>query len=128
MKKLLLLVLFFAATGLAVNAQKKFYYYPGSNVYYDVAQKQYIYLNDGSWTPVTSLPTSLRVGRSPRYVVYSQTPEVWGQNQEHVKKYKAPKQKNYPNGKAVGYKGSHPNKAVGKSNSNKAQGKAKGKQ
>jgi hypothetical protein len=125
MKKLLLFILLSTATSLAVDAQKKFYYYPASNVYYDLSQKQYVYLDGSNWTPVRSLPAGLNVGRS-KYVVYSQTPEVWNQNAAHVKKYKAPKQQKTPNGKAVGYKGTNPNKAAGKANGNGHKG-GKGK-
>lgn len=118
MKNVLLLILLVTATSLTAQAQLKFYYYPSSNVYYNVAQKQYAYLNDGNWTQVSTLPANVKVARTPRYIVYNQTPEVWVKNQTHVKKYKAPKQKNYPNGKAVGYKGSNPNKPTAKGNGN----------
>jgi hypothetical protein len=116
MKKFILLVVLFAAVGLSSQAQLKFYYYPSSNVYYNVAEDRYVYLNEGRWTPVASLPASINIARTPRYVVYNQTPEVWIQNQDHVKKYKAPKYKQHPQGKAVGYKGSNINKASGKGN------------
>ena len=87
----------------------KFYYYPNSNVYYDVAHKQYIYSNNGNWTPVTTLPGGMNVVRSRRVIVYHNTPEIWMDNPGHIKKYK-----HYPNGKAVGYKGTNPNKGKGK--------------
>ncbi|MDB5193960.1 MAG: hypothetical protein JWQ96_3523 [Segetibacter sp.] len=123
MKKFLLFVLLFVGIGLTGQAQRKFYYYPTSNVYYDVAQQRYVYQKGSNWTPVTTLPSGINLGRSQRYIVYSQTPEVWNQNQIHVKKYKAVKT-NTPNGKAVGYKGTNSNKALGKSN---GKGNGKGK-
>src|SRR5437016_3765546 len=39
--------------------QLRFYYYPKSNVYYDIANHQYIYLNNGTWTTVTTLPSGM---------------------------------------------------------------------
>jgi hypothetical protein len=123
MKKLLLFVLLIGGVSLSSQAQLKFYYYPASNVYYDVAHKQYVYQNNGSWTPVAVLPASLKTTRGPRYIVYNRTPDVWNQNETHVKKYKEAKQKHYPKGKAVGYKGSNPNKEVGHAKSKGKNGK-----
>ncbi|MDB5245958.1 MAG: hypothetical protein JWQ40_352 [Segetibacter sp.] len=62
---------------------------------------------------VTVLPVSIRTVNGPRYIVYNQTPDVWIQNETHVKKYKAPKQKHYPKGKAYRYKGSNSHKSEG---------------
>ena len=121
MKKLSLLVFLVMGVCLSIQAQIKFYYYPASNVYYDVAKKNYVYQSNGTWTPVTVLPASLKSAGGPRYVVYSQTRDVWTKNTTHVKKYKAVKQKHLPQGKAVGYKGSNPNKGTVHVN-----GKAKG--
>jgi hypothetical protein len=125
MKKLLLFVLVLAGVSLSSQAQRKFYYYPSQNVYYDVSQKQYVYQNSGNWTPVAALPDNIKSAMGSRYVVYNQTPEVWNQNAEHVKKYKAPKQKNVPNGRAYGHKGTNPNKANGLGNGN-GNGNGKG--
>src|SRR5215208_6538210 len=109
MKKILLSLLLIAGIASAGIAQQlKFYYYPGANVYYDVANKHYIYLNNGSWTTVNTLPSGVTIVRQPRVVVYNSTPQVWAQNAAHVKKYKT--KNTTPNGKAVGYKGTNPNK------------------
>ncbi len=113
MKKVLIVLFMFASLIMfkQANAQQlKFYYYPNNNVYYDVAHKQYIYSDNGNWTTVTTLPSGLRVVNTPRYIIYNPTPQVWVQNPIHLKKYK----NNYPKGKAVGYKGTNPNKAIGK--------------
>jgi len=91
----------------------KFYYYPNTNVYYDVTQRQYIYADNGNWVTVAALPTGIRVVNTRRVVVYNPTPQVWIQNPGHIKKYKT-HYIHYPNGKAVGYKGTNPNKANGK--------------
>jgi len=107
------LLLAITAGKSSMAQQLTFYYYPDANVYYNPAKKQYIYYTGTTWTPVTVLPGTMVVKNKPRVVVYSNTPQVWVMNKEHVVKYK-----NQPNGKAVGYKGT---------NANKAQGKAKGK-
>lgn len=119
MKKLLLFVLLVAGFSFGSQAQLKFYYYPSPNVYYDVAQKQYVYQNNGNWIPVTVLPANIKTKGGPRYIVYNQTPDIWIQNGAHIKKYKAPKQKHYPKGKAYGYKGTNPNKGHGHGNKGK---------
>jgi hypothetical protein len=111
MKKLiigLLLVVFVFSYRQASAQQLKFYYYPSSNVYYDLVHKQYIYLNDGSWTTVKLLPPAVSAsGR--KVVIYHSGPDVWVNNAAHQKKYTIP-----PRGKAVGYKGTNPNKGNGK--------------
>lgn len=65
----------------------RFYYYPKSNVYYNVSSKEYIYNHDGAWTPVTDLPEELDVSGSQRIVMYSMKPDVWLMNDEHVEYY-----------------------------------------
>ena len=103
MKKLLFLLVFIAGIAVSGFAQQlRFYYYP--------AKKVYFYQNSGSWTSVRTLPTGIRVASAPRVTVYHTTPEVWRDNEAHIKKYKDTS----PKGKAVGYKGSNPNKAKGK--------------
>ena len=104
--------------------QLRFYYYPASNAYYDVANKTYIYPSGGSWVTRGALPSRLSVLGTNRVVVYSATPQVWRNNATHKAKYRG-KSAEAPQGKAVGYKGSNPNKAQGKANSSK--GGAKGK-
>jgi hypothetical protein len=123
MKKIMMILLIILAIGggNSIKAQQlKFYYYPQSNFYYDPVHKQYIYSNNGSWSTVKTLPTSYAVKGARKVVVYSETPEVWQMNSAHVKKYQ-----HYPEGKAVGYKGTNPNKAQGKANHQK-NGKSKG--
>lgn len=104
--------------------QLRYYYYPASNVYYDVANKTYIYPSGGTWVTRGALPSRLAVLGTDRVVVYSSTPQVWRYNATHKAKYKG-RSAEAPRGKAVGYKGSHPNKAQGKAGG--AKGKAKGK-
>ena len=128
MKKLLLSVLVVVSVLLskASDAQGiRYYYYPGSNVYYDPAHNQYIYYNGSTWTTARRLPGTITVQRSQRVSVYSDDRDVWRRNEEHKVKYK-----NYPNGKAVGYKGTNPRRTEGKAvgykgtNPNKAKGRS----
>lgn len=104
--------------------QLRFYYYPASNVYYDIANQQYIYPSGGSWVTRGALPSRTTVLGTDRVVVYSATPQVWRYNATHRAKYRG-KSAAAPQGKAVGYRGSNPNKAQGKVSGPK--GKAKGK-
>ena len=117
MKKMILSLCLFVAVALTNEsfAQQKlrFYYYPSANVYYDVANKQYIYLDNGTWTTVSTLPSTIAVDRKRRVTVYSDVPQVWQYNPEHIAKYQN-QPDNYPKGKAVGYKGTNPNKAKGR--------------
>jgi len=111
MKKILLFLFLVAGFAFSGRSQPlKFYYYPSANVYYDVANKHYIYADNGTWTTVQVLPSRIHIVKTPRVVVYNATPEVWHLNSAHVKKYK----NTAPKGKAIGYKGSSPNKAKGK--------------
>ena len=112
MKKLLfaLCILFAAAIPISTQAQQmKFYYYPKANVYYNPSTKRYIYLENGTWTTVQTLPKKTTIWGIPRVAIYGNDSKIWLKNGDHVVKYK-----NYPNGKAVGYKGTNPNKAQGK--------------
>src|SRR5689334_5027746 len=112
MKKLVLsiMVVLSLLTASKANAQRlSFYYYPDANVYYDPGNRHYIYYDHGSWINVSILPRTIIVRNTPRVIVYSDRQDVWRMNDEHMRKYK-----HYPNGRAVGYKGSNPNKANGK--------------
>jgi hypothetical protein len=127
MKKLFLSMLLIAGIAFSSEAQKtKYYYYPGANVYFDIEKKQYIYPSNGTWTTATTLPTGLAITNKPRVIMYDETSEVWRNNQTHVTKYKA-KTTHLPKGKAVGYKGSNPNKPVARANKPVAKTKVKQK-
>jgi hypothetical protein len=119
MKKIifgLLLVVSIMSFNKAASQQLKFYYYPESNLYYDVVNRQYIYLNNGTWTTVHVLPATKSDG-GRKVVVYHSGRNIWVDNAAHLKKYSTP-----PRGKAVGYKGTNPNK---NGNNPKSKGKSK---
>jgi len=93
---LLISVIFLMAfTANSATAQKhKYYYYPGSNVYYDAGPGLYYYNQGSSWTGVRVLPPGISITfGAPRYVIYHQGPNVWVDNRVHVVKYKNYKNK-----------------------------------
>lgn len=127
MKQFIAAVLLIAAIAFSPEAdaqRKKFYYYPASNVYYDVANKTYIYSSGGTWVTRRAMPSRAAVLGTDRITVYSETPQVWRYNATHKTKYRG-KSATAPQGKAVGYKGTNPNRAQGKVDA--PRGKAKGK-
>jgi len=96
MKKIILgLVFLFAISGASkISAQETqkvtFYYYPSSNVYYNVSASDYWYYDDATsaWVEVKTLPTTITLERAPRYTVYYNGKDVWKENPEHMKRYK----------------------------------------
>ena len=46
--------------GPSVNDNSRYYYLPDIDTYYDVAQRQYIYDNNGRWTRDKRLPSQYR--------------------------------------------------------------------
>ena len=74
---LLILVTGFAFSGLA--QQLKFYYYPSSNIYYDVSKKKYIYPANGTWNTVTVLPAKSQNLKIPNFSPeHKKSPRVSG--------------------------------------------------
>ena len=103
MKKILLSAFLLVAASVVVadaNAQsfqskafmggrkQAFYYYPGANVYYDVASRQYIYSHGGVWMRVPVLPREFIIVNEPRHTVYHYGPNVWADNYEHERIYR----------------------------------------
>ena len=99
MKKIILgLTLLFALgsaikTSAQVTQRVRFYYYPSSNVYYNVSTQEYWYYDNGTtnWVEVKTLPTTIIITKTPRYTVYYNGADVWKDNAVHQKKYKAKK-------------------------------------
>ena len=100
MKKIVFLFLVVACTpnSHAQAKKMKFYYYPSSNVYYNTSSGKYIYSNNGSWTTVNTLPSTIAIAHNPRIIVYDTNPRVWEKNKTHQAKYKAAKLKPMPPG------------------------------
>lgn len=69
--------------------QVKFYYYPKTNVYFDVAKKKYIYSLDGgkTWGNISSTSDKEPTTLGKRLIIYSTTDSIWKQNEAHRKQY-----------------------------------------
>ena len=95
MKKIIVMLAVLFAIGVKeASAQRiSFYYYPSSNVYFNISTGNYIYYDPGvtTWVTVQRLPATIVVTRTPRYIVYYNGPEVWRDNGLHKGKYKAKK-------------------------------------
>jgi hypothetical protein len=96
MKKIIVMLAVLFAFGVKHAAAQKttFYYYPSSNVYYNVTTHDYEYYDPGTttWVTVQKLPTTVTLTKSPRYTVYYNGKDVWKDNDMHKKKYKDKKE------------------------------------
>ena len=71
------------------DGKLKFYYYPEKNVYYNVENSNYLYsLNGGkSWDSLKMNEAKETKALGKREVIYSETPQVWRSNMQHLKSY-----------------------------------------
>ncbi|PWT93842.1 MAG: hypothetical protein C5B54_01230 [Acidobacteria bacterium] len=97
----LLLMLGLAYRASAQQDQQKqdqqkvtFYYYPSSNIYYNVSTGEYLYYDEPTtkWITAKTLPTTITLEKMPVDTVYYNGPDVWKDNPEHLRKYKAKKE------------------------------------
>lgn len=67
----------------------RFYYYPTSNFYYDVAQGNFVYTLDGgrTWEVQKAAAPQTAKAFNDRKVIDSPEPRVWKYNNEHRAKY-----------------------------------------
>jgi hypothetical protein len=72
----------------------RFNYYPKTNVYYDLTNKEYIYNTEGKWVKSPEVPQGYEISNSSRVVMYSMKPDIWAMNDLHVAQYQ--KQGNKP--------------------------------
>lgn len=102
MKKLLfaLLVCSIGYTAMAQNqtttttttTTHKYYYYPSTNVYWDQSSGTYWYYDNGTWTSVESLPSTITITKTtPKYRIYTKGDEPYINNATDIKKYKVKK-------------------------------------
>jgi len=97
MRRIILFLFLSICSGIVLSCnnltQKRFefFYYPAKNIYYDVAGKFYLYSLDGgnNWDSVKAVATEESVTLGNKEIIYSPTPEVWLQNDEHIKRYNA---------------------------------------
>src|SRR3981081_723959 len=76
-------------TTQSLQAQRvRYYYYPASHDYYNSSTREYVYYDNNTWTPVRTLPNTIRVEHTRRYMVYHNGPDVWTDNEQHMKKYR----------------------------------------
>jgi hypothetical protein len=93
MKKIIFSILLIAASLVSFDSKAqsktKYYYYPSENVYFNTTTRQYGYMGgNNQWTWGT-LPSSLAIADTNRYVaLYSPNDEIWKQNETHKMKYK----------------------------------------
>ncbi len=99
MKRIIWLVAIIASIGFvslqlscSSNKQKqevKFYYYPKTNIYFDVAKKDYIYSLDGgkAWGIINNSMDKEPATLGKRVVIYSPVDSIWKQNEVHRKQY-----------------------------------------
>src|SRR5258705_2301502 len=92
MKKIIVMLAVLFAVGFkqATAQRVTFYYYPSSNVYYNVSAHDYEYYDPGTttWVTVQKLPATITFTKTPRYTVYYNGADVWKDNDMHKKKYK----------------------------------------
>lgn len=86
------------------RAKTRHVYFPDQNFYYDVQQKNYIYLSGRSWVVSTSLPRifmGINLSRSSQIELdyVGRTPYIY--NATHKVKYKKVKVKSYPKKKVI---------------------------
>lgn len=83
-------VYIFSSCDFFTNKQFEFYYYPSKNVYYNVADNEYIFSLDGgkTWDSLNLLLNKEPATLGNKQIIYSRTPEIWLNNAEHVQQYK----------------------------------------
>jgi hypothetical protein len=67
----------------------EFYYYPKVNMYYDVADQQYLYSLDSArtWTFIADTTTQDTATLGNKEIVYSDAKDIWKQNEEHRQQF-----------------------------------------
>lgn len=71
----------------------RYYYFPNSNVYYDPDAKFYWYYDESvtKWIKGQSLPGTVVVDKTPKYIVRYKGDDPWKNNEEDIKKFKVKK-------------------------------------
>src|SRR5258706_9678813 len=94
MKKIILALTVLFVLGSTVQGQQqrvKFYYYPSSNVYYNISTGEYWYYDEPNvkWVEVKTLPQTIKIEKTPAYTLTYNGEDVWKENAMHQKKYKS---------------------------------------
>lgn len=79
----------FACNPKQDNREFKFYYYPEKNIYYDVANKSYVYSLDSgrTWKSIADSSGEDPGTMGKRVIISSATDSVWNANEMYSKKY-----------------------------------------
>lgn len=88
----------------AKEAVYRYYYYPSTGVYFNVATGSYFYLNGGSWQVAMSLPSTVVIDANNYVSVELDTDRPYLYYEEHRVKYKG---KGNSQGKGKGHKKGH---------------------
>jgi hypothetical protein len=67
----------------------EFFYYPSRNVYYDVTNNMFFYSLDGGkiWDSLKTKMDKDPATLGAKQIVYSSTPAIWLQNQQHINQF-----------------------------------------
>ena len=79
------------AHGRRAMAAHRYYYYPASGVYFNVANGNYFYMNGGTWQVGMSLPSTLVLDSSNYVAIELETDRPYLFYDEHRVKYKGHK-------------------------------------
>lgn len=91
MKKMMMFFLLVGTLAVSneVKAQRRsYYYYPGTNTYYNPSTRQYAYQQNGNWSYHNGAPSNFNVRREKRVTVYGKNQDIWRDNTMHREKYK----------------------------------------
>jgi len=83
-------LVFFACNTAGSSKKFEFYYYPARNIYYDVANAEFVYSVNGGKTWETF---KKELGKDPatlgsREIIYSDSQQPWNNNAADIEKYK----------------------------------------
>lgn len=86
-----IVIVFISCTADNDKGEFEFYYYPKKNVYYDFSNHKYFYsLNGGkSWDSLQNLNEKDPGTLGEKVTLYSSTPDIWRQNNQHRKEHNA---------------------------------------
>lgn len=91
------------AHGRRAMASQRYYYYPSSGVYFNVATGSYFYMNGGNWQVAMSLPTTLVIDSSDYVSIELDTDRPYLFYDQHRVKYKGHQFKGHKHFKKRGH-------------------------
>jgi hypothetical protein len=87
------------APAYGYRAKHTYYYYPETQVYYDVGRGVYFYYGDGNWQMSVSLPSSLSVQLTDHVTIDMDTDRPYIYSEQHREKYPPGQMKDKKKGK-----------------------------